>query len=71
MNKKCHNKTITLHSLPKQAEEEESTLKEEETITSIPEEEALSLLDKEQVLITTNMYQVLKPFKEKSEEEQY
>ncbi|KAH0706132.1 hypothetical protein KY289_011208 [Solanum tuberosum] len=51
MKKTCHNKTIAWHYLPKGAGEEETTLKEEETITSILEEEASSLLDKEHVLI--------------------
>ena len=52
MKKKCLNKNITWHSLPKEVGEEEITLKEVETITSIQEEEAFSLLDREHVLIT-------------------
>jgi len=60
MKKKCLNKIKTWHSLLKEAGEEETTLKEEETITSIPEEEASSLLDKEHVLITKETDQVLR-----------
>ncbi|KAH0716921.1 hypothetical protein KY285_012952 [Solanum tuberosum] len=51
--------------------EEETTLKEKETITSIPEEEASSLLDKEHVRIIANIDQVLRiVLKWKSVEEQ-
>ena len=40
IKKKCLNKTITWHSLLKEAGEEETTHKEEEIITSIQEKEA-------------------------------
>ena len=60
MKNKCLNKTITCHSLLKEAGEEDTTHKEEEIITSIQEKEALSLKDKKHVLITTEMDQVLR-----------
>ena len=60
MKKKCLNKTITWHSLLKEAGEEETTHKEEEIITSIQEKEASSLKDKKHVLITTEIDQVLR-----------
>ena len=59
MKNKCLNKTITCHSLLKEAGEEDTTHKEEEIITSIQEKEALSLKDKKHVLIKTEMDQVL------------
>ena len=60
MNKKCLNKTITWHSLPKEPREDETTHGEEEIIISIQEKEASSLQDKQHVLITTKMDQVLR-----------
>ena len=60
MKKKCLNKTITWHSLPKEAGEDVTTHKEEEIITSIEEKEASSLQDNKHVLITTKMVQVLR-----------
>ena len=45
MKKKSLNKIITWHSLPKEAGEEEITLKEEETVILILVKEALCLLE--------------------------
>ena len=60
MKKKCLNKTITWHFLPKEAGEDETTHKEEEIITSIQDKESSIFQDKKHVFITTKMDQVLR-----------
>ena len=60
MKKKCLNKNITWHSLPKEVGEDKTTQKEEEIIASIQEKEASSMQDKKHVLITRKMEQVLR-----------